>query len=1163
MEYRLVLSSFVLFLGTSTAVWEEHLYYEMSDYSTCNSLIYVEVLETSSCSETSYCYSGYDYNWLVKCHDQMPDMDSYFEDEYYSSTIWSDMLGTKVTGFIVVEKSCVMSIWSGSYRGWVCDELTGKLSVYCITGSHYDDITPSSYNRWGEVFYYDSEEWYALNCDTKIPGYQLITYYAIEHDSSATCVGSPILGYEYFYTDDCVIQDAYECGPGFVWKETLSCTDIEPEPTILIPDTTNPPFVLQYIDTNDNFCSGDVFTTQLWKSSCLALSSTSLKVVESSSSLNFESFSSMDCTGVYLSVDYISKGGDWMVPGCYSTYEEVWYTLSKNQVTNEKYQTVEYHAGADATATTMMTEQYFSHYCETKTVSATDSEMFQNWLCTDLDTLPDPFDDYWNDALLNVYYGVEASTCGESRDWLYRRAMNRDCVADVDTSKGYWHFDCSSNADAASLQLYQGGDSNCTGGSYFYLEDSSPTHVVDYCYPAYYADDSYFELHCDPPNPGYQIIKTYTDTAKTELISVEVFYTQYCTEVEPTSSNFALHYSCQASIDTLTIDIDMPITVSRFSDSTCTTSTNHWTYYSPECHNSDITTDSYHVMCSADESKADIEVYSCDADTLDECRGSCSYFSEEVDATRWSGYPDGCFWDEKSGSYMTVECAPANAAWQAIYSFPGPNVVETTSDKVIEVHYFWSENCVEYNIGWTYASSNYVQVAACTADEPDVYSLWDDAYVVHVIDTDDDTVDSTWGYNPGCVPHQTAAASYSHLCTWETSTFDGSISTLSYSSTADCTGTSTIYSVTPVGVNTESYTTDYFCLSPNNMWQVVKMHLYDEDDPIYRIVTYINPFCQELNGTLGSSFYEAVCREIGDDPQGGDYFTDDPVEILWFTDSTCTGNVAYTSWYNLDCMAMDTTYYAFLSYCSIDNAEVTLATFAGTECPTSLESVYYSYDIVTPTRVPSTVCNDQGSSFDDELNTEYYQISSCGAFNDLIRYNVEILIDDDDCSGVPVYVQGTLTRFCGYSEDGNCNVEDEESGTYLNQTCLDQSSISEAGTTFEGGAVLLSSGSDSCNLEEITEVFFYRGGDCLCNNKGGCWSLKCTHTTGDGERGLVTFTSYSSAALGCDEAAASVDEYPDGECDGSGKLWLCSAQSLGAVASLLLLLSLVGLIIIL
>ncbi|KAH3698828.1 hypothetical protein Pelo_19778 [Pelomyxa schiedti] len=94
-------------------------------------------------------------------------------------------------------------------------------------------------------------------------------------------------------------------------------------------------------------------------------------------------------------------------------------------------------------------------------------------------------------------------------------------------------------------------------------------------------------------------------------------------------------------------------------------------------------------------------------------------------------------------------------------------------------------------------------------------------------------------------------------------------------------------------------------------------------------------------------------------------------------------------------MAMDTTYSAFLSYCSIDNAEVTLATYAGTECPTSLESVYYSYDIVTPTTAASTVCNEQWSSFDNQLNTDYYQISSCGAFNDLISFNMEILIDDD------------------------------------------------------------------------------------------------------------------------------------------------------------------------
>ncbi|KAH3714330.1 hypothetical protein Pelo_19162 [Pelomyxa schiedti] len=260
---------------------------------------------------------------------------------------------------------------------------------------------------------------------------------------------------------------------------------------------------------------------------------------------------------------------------------------------------------------------------------------------------------------------------------------------------------------------------------------------------------------------------------------------------------------------------------------------------------------------------------------VDVCHNLENGISEEVDATRWSGYADGCFWDYDSSSYVTVECAPANPKWQAVYSFPGPNFVETTGDKVIDMHYFWSENCVEYDIGWTYASGNVVQVASCTADEPDIYSLWDDAYVIHVIDSDDDTIDSTWGYNPGCVQHQTATASYSHSCSWSQTTFSGSISTWSFSTT-DCTGASTSGTVTVDGMNTDYYTTDYFCLAPNNMWQVVKLHLYDEEDPVFQVVTYINPFCQETTGTVDSFYFESECREIGtNDPVSGDYFTDE------------------------------------------------------------------------------------------------------------------------------------------------------------------------------------------------------------------------------------------------------------------------------------------------
>ncbi|KAH3744172.1 hypothetical protein Pelo_14431 [Pelomyxa schiedti] len=1133
-----VLSLHLLLLSSSRALWQEELHYEQTGLSACRNLIYVEVTEVPSCTESTSCSYGYDYNSKTRCHDVMPDMDSYFDDHYYTSTLSSDILGMKVTGFVVVKRYCVLASYLNNYWGWSCDDAVGTITEWnfasdstCSSGgSEYQQVTPNSYNkRFADVFLgYDS--WYTVDCvvDNTAPpvsGYQLITYYPAQSWSTSTCDSLPVLGYEYFYTDDCMVHD---CVVGVMWKENWSCTDTEPDPATLIPDATNPPFVLQYFDTNDNFCSSsDILTTQVWASSCLVVSTTSFQVAESSNSLNFESFSSStDCTGSYSTVLYIYKYGDQKVPGCFSTYENVWYTLAKNQATNEKYQTVEYRAGADVTATAMMIEQYFSRYCETKAVPATDSEMFENWLCTDLDTLPDPFEDYWDDALLNLYYGVEASTCGESSDWLFRRAMNRDCVADADTSKGYWHFDCSSTADAATLLIYQGGDSNCTGGSSSTLEDSS-SKEMDYCFSDYNADDSYFELHCDTPNPGYQIIKTYTDAAKTELISVEVYYTDYCTDVEPTS---------------------LPITVTRFSDSTCTTTKKHWTYYSPECHDSDITTDSYHVTCSADDSSADVEVYSCNTDTLDGCRGSCSYFSAEVDGTRWSRYADGCFWDYDSSVYVTVECAPANPKWQAVYSFPGPNVLEKTADKVIDMHYFWSENCVEYDIGWTYASSNIVQSAVCITDEPDVYGLWDDAYVIHIINSEDDKIDSTWGYNPDCVQHQTATASYSHSCTWDESTFDGSISTLSYSTTG-CTGSSTSGSVTAVGMNSDYYTTDYFCLAPYNMWQVVKLHLYDEEDPVFQVVTYINPFCQEINGTDDNSFYyESECREIGtDDPESGDYFTDDPIEVLWFPNNTCTG-VKYTSWFNLDCMVFDT-YAAFISYCSATKGEVNLAFYVGTDCPSSLEAIDREWRLAHGEPVGDTDCYAK-TSFIGDYVTPYLQIS-CGAYNELITYNMEILADSDDCSGVPLWGSGTLTRFCEYPEDGSCTLLNEESGTYLNTICLDQSSVSETGTTFEGGAVLLTSQSDSCNLEEITTMTFYRGGDCVCNNEGECWALQCTHTT-DEEPGTVYFTDFSSSYSGQCGSEWTPHELPEGECFkeyGTTMMWLCSAPS-SSIASL-------------
>ncbi|KAH3698785.1 hypothetical protein Pelo_19821 [Pelomyxa schiedti] len=115
-------------------------------------------------------------------------------------------------------------------------------------------------------------------------------------------------------------------------------------------------------------------------------------------------------------------------------------------------------------------------------------------------------------------------------------------------------------------------------------------------------------------------------------------------------------------------------------------------------------------------------------------------------------------------------------------------------------------------------------------------------------------------------------------------------------------------------------------------------------------------------------------------------------------------------------MVLDT-YSSFISYCSVDKAEANLAFYIGTECPSSPESIYSYYDIVSPTGTPSTECNSAWYSFGDTFTTGYYQLSSCGAFNDLIKYNMEVIIDSDDCSGVPLWGSATLTRFCEYPED--------------------------------------------------------------------------------------------------------------------------------------------------
>ncbi|KAH3722566.1 hypothetical protein Pelo_18727 [Pelomyxa schiedti] len=216
-------------MSTTSAVWTEVTYYEMtgslSDSTSCNNVIYVDVELTSSCTEDTICSWGYDYNYKTVCHDVMPAIDSYFDDPYWSD----DCNGKDVTHFVVAKDTCVFSTYMTSYRGWTCNKAIAELyktanydDSTCAEGYAYDLLTPWGGYRHGECFYSSGSGYFSLDCEaaaTPTADYQLITYHAISSDVGACDGTTAILGYEYYYTDDC---NSYDCVAGPEWMETWS-----------------------------------------------------------------------------------------------------------------------------------------------------------------------------------------------------------------------------------------------------------------------------------------------------------------------------------------------------------------------------------------------------------------------------------------------------------------------------------------------------------------------------------------------------------------------------------------------------------------------------------------------------------------------------------------------------------------------------------------------------------------------------------------------------------------------------------------------------------------------------------------------------------------------------------------------------------------------------
>ncbi|KAH3759926.1 hypothetical protein Pelo_8237 [Pelomyxa schiedti] len=913
--------------------------------------------------------------------------------------------------------------------------------------------------------------------------------------------------------------------------ESWACSLTEPDPWTLIPDTENPPYVLQWFTNNDNFCSEKVRSTEVWASTCITSDSTSAYVLDTGVFLVFyDYYRDPDCSGSATTFNYRKGLGN--TPQCYIAFPDAtWFSLSQEHF-SQGYQTIEHYAGSDASASVMMIEQYYTSYCETKTVSRGSSEydLFQNWFCTDLDNLPDPFG-YWEDAILSNMYGSSSSKCSESHAWMYRLAATRDCVADQDTSKGYHIMECTSSAGAAGLLLSSGStDSTCeTEGTTQNIVQPGTATEQEWCYTTGSNNMGFFDLHCELPNPAFQVRKSFTDVAMQHLLSVDVYWSQYCTTVAP-SSDFVINNTCLTSLTTFSLGIDYPISVSRYLDSNCSKPANSWSFYSPECHNYDFTSYScYYVDCNVDDSDAHVNAYECEEreSYYYDCTGECS--TKEI-LESGSASKEGCFTDQ-TGKYMTVQCAPPNPAWQSIYTFPGPSVFGDDTSKMTEMRYYWSENCVEYVIPGTYYTENVVHSAVCTTSEPALCSLWPDAFVAQVQGAVD-VWDSTWAYNSHCISHQTGTASYGHSCFSDEVSFEGSISELSYSTSA-CSGSSTSKLLTPEGIHTDSYTTLYYCQTQNRKWQVLKQHLYQEDDPIYRVVVYVNPYCCEYSTVVDGYFTEAECRDIGtDDPVSTDYFTTDPVEILWYSGSSCS-TVNFTNWYSLDCLSPYENS-AFISYCNMERSTVQMAQFDLPTCPPSLHDVQTLTYVVSPSGTASQ-CNLFPYTRDDPYITRYYQLTTCGAFDDLEKFNMDILVDGSDCAREPLYASGTVTRFCDYSAEGTCDLFGD-TGTYINQTCLDGTSISKTETSLVGGAVLLYSPNDRCGYEDITDVYFYKGGDCVCTTTE-CWGLECTNS--ESSPGTVTFTMYHG--LECDINNADVEEHPEGVCD-TGQLWLCPAS---------------------
>jgi len=1198
-------ASFLLCLAfclSVSAIWqiteytEYYFDYEDYDYECTHDLGYLEVVEVETCTEYDDCTSSTPWVYTRSCSYVFPAIDTYFDDDdnYHLILDYDTQCDSDPVGYYFFSDEClnyVNEYYSSTteYAMWFeCDPSNADIIMYytsdgtttCDEGYYYYSNSYGPYiytsSRLGNCFGYGSS-FAQVICDatTSLPGWQVVKYTATEDTSydDGDC-SADVLYVDYYYTDYC---QEIDCVEGYEFYEIWSCEEDEPEPTDFFE--TNPQLLVRF-NNGAYDCFGEAYVYTVLNPGCAEGDQYYwyFEVDREEGDVDLYYSTSATCATYYSYFsgrDFYISGDEEIHEGC--VYNDETYTLIVDGYTvTSAYQIVEYRAGSFTNSTIINVDMWYTEACIEQTVVQDFSEydyLTEVWYCVDDE--PDPFD-FIEDGYLLIYYADGDNTC--EGDAVELQVYDTGCTADAGGTY-FWTYKCTQSD--GDLYLYRCTNENCTYGCYSAETITNPYIGDKYCNYEYKNGRTgyyYQELHCSPPNPGYQVIEYYAGASEESLVMVDIFYDDYCQETVVTGGLLREVWTCSETMTSPDSYFDGEGLVLSYYDDDyeCTGDAVGFTVAAPECVEGDGGK-SYFASCDTESEYGSLVMFQCDDALYDTCRGTCTATAYAFND--YSYEEDGCYHGVK------LTCWEGAPGYQVVYYYAD---TEPDSDDYSDLVYYtieYKDLCYDRgDIGYNYVGLYAFQSWSCEALEDgetefDYWDIWDDAYVLkyftadYYADSDCSEFVMALVQNPGCV--STELASVNAECSF--SDTDGAELVRYYYLGTECVNGTDVDSDTiiysyyngDVDYCYVNYAYDYYygyyyyafklmCRKPT---PAKRVELYYNDPDVAPLQAFAkwDDFCAEYDTEQYGDIYIAYKCGSGDEGEvvWTDYFNYVPITIDYYAANDCNythGTYRYTYAYNVECVSFpageDSEAYSVWAYCDPNSGVVSQYACDYDTNPeweqcvdTKQKPDEYDVDCEYSHQYPYYTTNT--TCFRDW--DEYYTVD-CGDVVTASFYWVKSTSTSEaGCLEDPnIESHGYFTRFCDAKE--TCTLDGDY---YVNDTCIEQIDIEGYLT---GGVIVYNYdvAEDAGCTNDVYKVGydFYPNG---CHLNGTKYSIaQCKHN-GD-EPGTVTLGLECAA---CDIETCTVYDGVDEGCQ-AGKKYVCGSSAVSVAGLFVAILALLA-----